>query len=419
MSRPIKTTRSSKIDNAPTPHNTPASVLKDSYLKKKQQEQDQEDESQYNESPSLSRINEKLEVLNIDEESEDAEFDEEHGFEKLPKAVNNRILALKAIQSDLFELEKNFQLEMLELEQKYLQKYEPLHQHRFELIAGLKDATEEEIKKGRSLGDAAEKGEGEEAVDEADDEETGDYNLDIVGIPCFWLTAMENLPMVSQNLTERDCDVLTYLSNITLKYLTEGKPGFQLIFTFDKDNEFFTNETLTKTYYYQSELGYSGDFIYDHAEGEVIQWVDNDHNVTVTVERRKQKNKTTKQIRTIEKLTPVESFFNFFDPPKALDPENDDEELDEEEVAELESRLAVDYAVGEEIKDKLIPRAVDWFTGAALEFEYGDVEEEDDEDVTSEFQDDDEDDDEEEEEEDDFANKDALKKVQPPECEQS
>lgn len=107
----------------------------------------------------------------------------------------------------------------------------------------------------------------------------------------------------------------------------------------------------------------------------------------------------------------MESFFNFFDPPKSLDPEEEDD-LDEEEIAELESRLAVDYAIGEEIKDKLIPRAVDWFTGAALEFEYGDEQEEDDDEF-------DDQDGEEEEEEDDFANKDALKKVQPPECEQS
>lgn len=417
MSNPIKTSRSSKIDNAPTPHNTPASVLKDSYLRKKQQQQsdqdqDQDDDSEYNESPSLSRINEKLEFLNIDEEDEGEEEEEEEeeegdeeAFERLPKAVNNRILALKAIQSDLFELEKNFQLEMLELEQKYLQKYKPLHEHRYELITGDKEATEEEIKRGGSL-------DGEDEHEEEEhDQEPEEGEEEIVGVPCFWLTAMENLPMVSQNVTEADCDVLTYLTNITLEYLTEGKPGFQLIFTFDKENEFFTNETLTKTYYYQSELGYSGDFIYDHAEGETINWVDNDHNVTVEVKRRKQKNKTTKQIRTIEKLTPVESFFNFFDPPKSLDPEEEDD-LDEEEIAELESRLAVDYAIGEEIKDKLIPRAVDWFTGAALEFEYGDEQEEDDDEF-------DDQDGEEEEEEDDFANKDALKKVQPPECEQS
>ena len=249
MSNPIKTTRSSKIDNAPTPHNTPASVLKDSYLKKKQQQQQQQQQDdEYNESPSLSRINEKLEHLNVNESGDDevdVELDQE--LERLPKRVNNRILALKAIQSELFELEKNFQLEMLALEQKYLLKYEPLHEHRFELITGKKEATEEEIKKGASLDGADD----EEEEEEEEDEE------EITGIPCFWLTALENLPMVSQNLTERDCGVLAYLNNITLKYLTEGKPGFQLIFTFDKENEFFRNETLTKTYYYQSELGLS------------------------------------------------------------------------------------------------------------------------------------------------------------------
>lgn len=392
MSNPIGTSRSSKIDNAPTPHNTPASVLKDSYLKKQHQQQDDD----YDQSQSLSRINEKLEHLNVDE------LDEEAEFERLPKSVNNRILALKSVQSGLFELEKNFQLEMLELEQKYLQKYAPLHHHRYELIVGKVQPTPEEIKDGQSL-------EGETEEDFADDSE------EIVGIPCFWLTALENLPLVSQNITERDCEVLNYLSNIILTYLTEGKPGFSLTFVFDEENEFFTNKTLTKTYYYQSELGYSGDFIYDHASGEEINWTSNELNVTILVEKRKQKNKSTKQTRTIEKITPIESFFNFFDPPHALASENEQEQdIDEDELADLESRLAVDYALGEEIKDKLIPRAVDWFTGSALEFEYGG--DEDDEDIETE----DDDIDEEDEEQDDFAaTRSPLQNQQPPECKQS
>lgn len=46
----------------------------------------------------------------------------------------------------------------------------------------------------------------------------------------------------------------------------------------------------------------------------------------------------------------------------------------------------MDYQLGEDIKEKLIPRAIDWFTGEALQFEEmddelgeGDFEDEDDE----------------------------------------
>jgi nucleosome assembly protein 1-like 1 len=35
--------------------------------------------------------------------------------------------------------------------------------------------------------------------------------------------------------------------------------------------------------------------------------------------------------------------------------------------------LELDYQLGEDIKEKLIPRAIDWFTGEALQFEeFGD-----------------------------------------------
>jgi len=82
----------------------------------------------------------------------------------------------------------------------------------------------------------------------------------------------------------------------------------------------------------------------------------------------------------VKKTVPTESFFNFFDPPKAPEGDEDDAESD------VEERLELDYQLGEDIKEKLIPRAIDWFTGEALQFEEvdddlegGDFEDEDDE----------------------------------------
>ena len=63
----------------------------------------------------------------------------------------------------------------------------------------------------------------------------------------------------------------------------------------------------------------------------------------------------------------------------------------------------MDYSLGEDIKEKLIPRAIDWFTGEALQFEQlpdedleGEFEDEDDEDEDDLDEDHDEDDSEEE-----------------------
>lgn len=64
----------------------------------------------------------------------------------------------------------------------------------------------------------------------------------------------------------------------------------------------------------------------------------------------------------MKKTVPTESFFNFFAPPK---PPADDESA----TSDIEERLELDYQLGEDIKEKLIPRAIDWFTGEALQFE--------------------------------------------------
>ena len=90
--------------------------------------------------------------------------------------------------------------------------------------------------------------------------------------------------------------------------------------------------------------------------------------------------KDTKQTRVVKKTVPTESFFNFFSPPKAPTEEDDDDA-----ASDIEERLELDYQLGEDIKEKLIPRAIDWFTGEALQFEEleddmeeGDFEDEDD-----------------------------------------
>jgi nucleosome assembly protein 1-like 1 len=99
----------------------------------------------------------------------------------------------------------------------------------------------------------------------------------------------------------------------------------------------------------------------------------------------------------VKKTVPTESFFNFFDPPK---PPTDD---DDDNGSDIEERLELDYQLGEDIKEKLIPRAVDWFTGEALQYENlddfdeGEFEDEDDEDE-DELSDDRDDDDESDEE---------------------
>ena len=70
--------------------------------------------------------------------------------------------------------------------------------------------------------------------------------------------------------------------------------------------------------------------------------------------------------------------------------------------------MEFDYQLGEEVKNKLIPRAIDWFSGDAVEYEFGDDSDDDDE-----FGDDGDDDD-----ENDSHINESGPKENPPDCKQ-
>ena len=94
----------------------------------------------------------------------------------------------------------------------------------------------------------------------------------------------------------------------------------------------------------------------------------------------------------MKKTVPTESFFHFFNPPKAPSESNSVGSEDD-----IEERLELDYTIGEDIKEKLIPHAVGWFTGEALQFEEVDDEEPQAGDSEDDDGDDDDDDDDDEE----------------------
>lgn len=79
----------------------------------------------------------------------------------------------------------------------------------------------------------------------------------------------------------------------------------------------------------------------------------------------------------MRKEVAADSFFNFFKPPQPPTAEAlENDEVDEDELEELDARLETDYQLGEDFKEKIIPRAVDYFTGKALAYE-DDYEDED------------------------------------------
>ena len=207
-------------------------------------------------------------------------------IESLPAPVRRRVAGLKGIQKEHSKLEAEFQEEVLQLEKKYFAKFSPLYQKRATIVNGSAEPTEDEVKAGEEDDEEPEAGEGAATKSE----EKSDIPENVAGIPEFWLSAMKNQISLAEMVTDRDEAALKHITDIRMEYL--DKPGFRLIFEF-APNEFFQNKTITKTYFYQNESGYGGDFIYDHAEGDKIEWLPG-KDLTVRVESKKQRNKSKK-----------------------------------------------------------------------------------------------------------------------------
>ena len=187
------------------------------------------------------------------------------------------------MQKEHSKLEAEFQEEVLQLEKRFFAKFTPLYEKRARIVNGQAEPSEQEVEAGEA---DEEKDEDEDQV-EKPAETTDASTADMKGIPEFWLSAMKNSSL-AETITDRDEEALKWLTDIRMEYL--DRPGFRLIFEF-AENEFFTNKVITKTYFYQEENGYGGDFIYDHAEGDKIDWKPS-KDLTVKVESKKQRNKS-------------------------------------------------------------------------------------------------------------------------------
>ena len=199
-------------------------------------------------------------------------------IESLSPVVRRRVAGLKGVQKEHAKIEGEFQEEILQLEKKYFARYTPLYEKRSKIVNGVLEPSEDEVKAGEA---------DEETIEDksAESVKTGE---DVTGIPEFWLSAIKNQMSLAELITDRDEAALKFLTDVRMEYLE--RPGFRLIFEF-AENDFFTNHTITKTYFYQEESGYGGEFIYDHADGHKIDWKAG-KDLTVRVESKKQRNKS-------------------------------------------------------------------------------------------------------------------------------
>ncbi|XP_013114095.1 nucleosome assembly protein 1-like 4 [Stomoxys calcitrans] len=278
----------------------------------------------------------------------------------LPAKLQDRITVLKNIQLEHLKLEAQFFDEVYELEKKYQEKYKVLFEQRRTIVTGEVDPPKEDPKwkvepEEESMESVPEFGKLLKKFKEIPE--------DTKGIPNFWLTIFRNTEILSEMVQEHDEPVLQKLTDITIKY--DDEHSYTLEFHFDK-NDYFTNEVLTKQYFLKSALdedypfGFEGPEIYK-CKGCNINW-EKKMNLTVRTIRKKQKHKQRAAVRTIVKLVPNDSFFNFFNPPEVSD---DKEEIDEES----QGILATDYEIGHFLRARIIPKAVLYYTGDVIDDE--------------------------------------------------
>merc|ERR1712045_240722 len=296
----------------------------------------------------------------------------------LPAPVKRRLKALKRIQLESTKIEAKFYEEVHKLECKYHELYKPLYDQRAKITKGEYEPNEDECEwpsddeedEEELAGDMKDKAklEDEKAKKEKEEKE-------MKGVPEFWLTIFKNVDMLQEMVQEADEPLLHKLTDITVTF-SEQPMGFTLHFYF-APNDYFSNLILTKEYEMKCEPSEDDPFSFEGPEifkckGCTINWKEG-KNLTVKTVKKKQKHKSKGNVRTITKQVKNDSFFNFFDPPPIPDDPDADVDADTQEL------LTSDFEIGHYIRERVIPRAVLFFTGEALEEdEFDDEDEEED-----------------------------------------
>lgn len=332
-------------------------------------------------------------------------------IKSLPAPVKRRLKALKKIQFESTLIEAKFYEEVHQLECKYHELYTPLFNKRTEITTGDYEPNEEECEwpsededededdeeevklaggvKDKVNLDAKKDGDGEKKAD--GDQKEGEKEEDMKGVPEFWLTIFKNVDLLTEMVQEHDEPALRHLKDIKVSYkqASATEPmGFVLHFIFTP-NDYFNNHVLTKEYMMKCEPSEDDPFSFEGPEifrckGDTIDWKKG-KNLTVKVVKKKQKHKSKGNVRTITKTVKNDSFFNFFEPPQL--PEDPEAEVDQE----TQELLTADFEIGHYIRERIVPRAVLFFTGEALEDDDYDEEEEDEEGEEEEEEEDDDD----------------------------
>jgi len=300
----------------------------------------------------------------------------------LAPEVELRVNALKNLLLSNVKHEVEYYKELHQLDLKYQALYDQSHEKRRQICSG-------EYQPDQAECDWVEPGDQEDLTKKLTGLNIDPKKSSVVGIPEFWLKVFQNSneTVLHARMEQIDEPILRHLQDITLT-LPPTNTGFTLNFVFSP-NEYFSQTVLTKEYQLRNDYDKEDPLDYDgpevvRAKGCQIDWKPGKNpGIKIITKKIKPKGKGKGGPKLVKKEEKRETFFDFFKPPEM--PEDSKKDEDEAEAA-LEI-LNEDFDIGLNIKEKLIPKAVLYFTG-----EIGDIDMDDDDD-DEDFDDEDIDDD--------------------------
>jgi nucleosome assembly protein 1-like 1 len=269
---------------------------------------------------------------------------------KLPSKIRERVQALEALDADYQKMKVQMSKLVDEAEREFHKSIAPRAARRARILTGDVQPTDAEIAEGFTEEHKA----AGVTIDGKVDPKASK------GIDSFWLEALQHHVIIQEFITERDAEALKYLKDLRCELTPDGEAdGFTIVFEFGP-NPFFSNATLSKSFSLTRE---ADDTVASKSVGTSVDWKEG-KNLTVEIKSKKLKPKGKKgPPKFVTEEVPCESIFHFF---------GDDEDEEEEWMAFAET-----------LKDKIIPFAVDYFTGEApngeSDMEDGDEDEEEEE----------------------------------------
>lgn len=243
----------------------------------------------------------------------------------LQPADQQKISALENLDVELATLQARFRRDRRALERRFEAMYAPIFNRRASIIAALSSPDQ-----GTSRRAPVRNHFGDDAPSHA---------------PSFWLRAMKGMTPIATNVTAKDEIALQSLRDISCAILPEAEGvGFRLEFTFSPNN-YFTNTKLMKTYYLVDR---DTEPVLERVVGSEISW-----KPGMCLTTRACKHHGSRANEAAKNIVAQRSFFHFF----ATQPMR---------VEDYEG-IEADFEVGVAFKEKIIPHAVRWFTGEAID----------------------------------------------------